>query len=157
MFKRLMGCVTCAAMAQGPAAQPAPGQTITRAGSVPSVAGPAETFTGLVRVTPLFAAAPELNASAGLVSFEAGARSAWHTHPAGQRLIVTSGVGLTQEWGGPIQEIKAGDVIWCPPGVKHWHGASPDAGMAHIAVTGVLNGKNVDWLEKVSDEQYLAR
>lgn len=158
MLRRLLGCVTCAAIAQGAAAQPAPaGQAITRAGSVPSVIGPAENFTGTVRVTPMFPASAEISASAGLVDFEPGARSAWHTHPAGQRLVVTAGVGLTQEWGKPIQEIKAGDVVVCPPGVKHWHGASPEAGMTHIALTGVLDGKNVQWLEKVSDEQYRAR
>ncbi|HKX41975.1 MAG TPA: cupin domain-containing protein [Burkholderiaceae bacterium] len=153
-----MGCLTCAAIAQGAAGEPSPaGQRITRAGSVQANPGPAEFFTGSVRVTPMFPATPDINASGGLVAFEPGARSAWHTHPAGQHLIVTSGIGLTQEWGKPVQEIRAGDVIWCPPGVKHWHGASPTAGMAHIAVTGMVNGKNVEWLEKVNDEQYLAR
>jgi len=85
------------------------------------------------------------------------ARTAWHTHPAGQHLIITSGVGWTQEWGGPIVEIRAGDVVWCPPGVKHWHGATPTTAVTHIALTGTVGGKNVDWLERVSDEQYRKR
>ena len=157
MFKRLMGCLTCAVMAQGVAAEPPAGQKISRAGSVPATQGPAEFFTGTVSVTPAFPATDGIQASGGHVTFQAGARSAWHTHPAGQHLLVTAGVGLTQEWGKPIQEIKAGDVIWCPPGIKHWHGASPESPMTHLAITGALNGKYVDWLEKVSDEQYRAR
>lgn len=96
-------------------------------------------------------------ASGALVTFEPGARSAWHTHPAAQRLYVVSGVGLTQERGKPVQAIRHGDVVWCPPGVKHWHGASPSTAMTHLAVTGTLDGKNVNWMEKVSDEQYNAR
>jgi quercetin dioxygenase-like cupin family protein len=92
--------------------------------------------------------------SGAYVTFEPGARSAWHTHPAGQHLIVTSGVGWTQEWGGPVTETRTGDVVWCPPGVKHWHGAKPTTAMTHVALTGTAGGKNVDWLEKVSDEQY---
>jgi quercetin dioxygenase-like cupin family protein len=91
------------------------------------------------------------------VTFEPGARSAWHTHPTGQHLIVTSGVGWTQEWSGPVVEIRAGDVVWCPPAVKHWHGATPTTAMTHIALTGTAGGKNADWLEKVSDEQYRKR
>jgi quercetin dioxygenase-like cupin family protein len=129
-------------------------QTISRAGSQPSTKGPADYFTGNVRVDPLFPANDSAHFSGSYVTFEPGARSAWHTHPAGQYLIVTAGVGLTQEWGGPIQVIKAGDVIWCPPGVKHWHGASPTTAMTHIAITGMVNGKNVEWMEKVTDEQY---
>lgn len=129
-------------------------QTISRAGSQPSVKGPAEYFTGNVRVDPLFAATDSAPFSGAYVTFEPGARSAWHIHPTGQRLLVTAGVGRTQEWGGPIEEIKAGDVIWCPPKVKHWHGASPTTAMTHIAITGTANGKNVEWLEKVTDEQY---
>lgn len=129
-------------------------QTITRAGSQPSVKGPIEYFTGNVRVDPLFPVNNEAHFSGAYVTFEPGARSAWHIHTAGQRLIVTAGVGYTQEWGGPIMEIRAGDVIWCPPGIKHWHGASPTTAMTHIALTGMLDGKNVEWLEKVSDEQY---
>jgi quercetin dioxygenase-like cupin family protein len=129
-------------------------QTITRAGSQPSVKGPAEYFTGNVRIDPLFPANDSSPFSGAYVTFEPGARSAWHVHPTGQHLIVAAGVGRTQEWGGPIEEIKAGDVIWCPPGVKHWHGASPTTAMTHIALTGTINGKNVDWMEKVTDEQY---
>jgi quercetin dioxygenase-like cupin family protein len=135
----------------------APAQQITRAGTQPSAAGPADFFTGRVRVDPVWPADGDITASGGLVTFEPGARSAWHTHPKGQRLVVVSGVGLTQEWGKPIQEIRPGDVVWCPPGVKHWHGAGPSAAMTHLAVTGTAEGKNVEWMEKVSDAQYTAR
>ena len=130
-------------------------QQITRAGSQGSSAGPSDYFTGRVRVEPVWQAEGGLNASGGMVSFEPGARSAWHTHPLGQRLVVMSGVGLTQAWGQPVQVIRAGDVISCPPGVKHWHGAAADTAMTHLAVTGTLDGKNVTWMEKVSDEQYV--
>jgi quercetin dioxygenase-like cupin family protein len=129
-------------------------QTIFRAGSQGSFNGPAEFFTGNVRVDPLFPANASAHFSGAYVTFEPGARSAWHTHPTGQHLIVTAGVGRTQAWGGPIEEIKAGDVIWCPPQVKHWHGASPTTAMTHIALTGTIDGKNVEWLEKVTDAQY---
>jgi quercetin dioxygenase-like cupin family protein len=129
-------------------------QTIFRAGSQPSAKGSAEYFTGNVRIDPLFPANDAAHFSGAYVTFEPGARSYWHIHPTGQHLLVTAGVGRTQEWGGPIQEIKAGDVIWCPPKIKHWHGASPTTAMTHIAITGTLNGKNVEWMEKVSDEQY---
>jgi len=129
-------------------------QQITRAGTQSSVAGPAETFVGKVRVDPLFPADTDVQASSAYVSFEPGARSAWHTHPAGQRLVVTSGVGLTQEWGKPAQQIHAGDVVVCPAGVKHWHGAAPHSAMTHLTVTGVADGRSVDWLEQVSDAQY---
>jgi quercetin dioxygenase-like cupin family protein len=129
-------------------------QTISRAGSQASIKGPAEFFTGNVRIDPLFPVNDAAHVSGAYVTFEPGARSAWHTHPTGQHLIVTAGVGRTQEWGGPIEEIKAGDVIWCPPQVKHWHGASPTTAMTHIAITGTTNGKNVEWMEKVTDEQY---
>lgn len=138
-------------------AQTAADQQITRAGSQPSVAGSDQFFTGRVRVDPVWPANANINASGGIVTFEPGARSAWHTHPAGQHLLVLSGVGLTQEWGKPIQEIRAGDTVWCPPGVKHWHGAAPTTAMSHVAVTGTVDGKNVNWMEKVSDEQYNAR
>src|SRR5687767_14991375 len=133
---------------------PAGSQTESVAGSRPATKGPAEYFTGNVRVDPLFAAKDTAPFSGAYVTFEPGARSAWHTHPAGQHLIVTSGVGWTQAWSGPVAEIRAGDVAWRPPGVKHWHGATPTAAMTHIALTGALGGKNVEWLEKVSDEQY---
>jgi len=131
-----------------------PSQIITRAGTQASIKGSAEYFTGTVRVDPLFAANDSAPFSGAYVTFEPGARSAWHIHPTGQRLLVTAGVGRTQKWGCPIEEIKAGDVIWCTPGVKHWHGASPTTAMTHIAITGTANGKNVEWLEKVTDEQY---
>ncbi|SAK85379.1 cupin 2 domain-containing protein [Caballeronia catudaia] len=132
-------------------------QEIVRAGSQPSVAGSDEYFVGQVRVQPVWPADASINASGGLVTFEAGARSAWHTHPAGQRLVVTSGSGLTQEWGKEVKQIRAGDVVWCPPDVKHWHGAAPNSAMTHLAVTGTVNGKNVSWMEKVTDEQYNGR
>ena len=129
-------------------------QTITRAGAQSSVKGPAEYFTGNVRIDPLFAAKDSAQFSGAYVTFEPGARSAWHIHPTGQHLLVTAGVGRTGEWEGSIEVIKAGDVIWCPPKIKHWHGASPTTAMTHIAITGTLNGKNVEWMEKVTDEQY---
>jgi 4-carboxymuconolactone decarboxylase len=133
-----------------------PSQTILRAGSQPSSKGPAEQFTGSVTVAPLFPADASAPYSGAYVTFEAGARSAWHTHPAGQRLVVTAGAGRTAEWGGRVREIKAGDVVWCPPGVKHWHGASPDNAMTHLALTGTVNNKAVEWMEKVTDAQYNA-
>ena len=111
-------------------------------------------FTGTVRVDPVFQVGDPARVSGGHVTFEPGARSAWHTHPLGQTLIVTSGLGWAQTEGGPIEEIRPGDVVWFPPGEKHWHGATPTTAMTHIAVTESLNGKNVDWMEKVSDEQY---
>jgi quercetin dioxygenase-like cupin family protein len=127
---------------------------IARAGSQASYKGPAQYFTGSVRVDPLFGAhAPSTTAGAA-VTFEPGARSAWHTHPAGQLLIVTAGVGRVQQWGGKVEEIRPGDVIWTPPGVKHWHGAAPATAMTHLAIQDSVAGKNVEWLDKVSDEQY---
>lgn len=138
-------------------AEPADRQQVRRAGSQPSQVGPADYFTGQVRVDPVWPADAGINTSGHQVTFEPGARSAWHTHPAGQRLVVMSGVGLTQEWGQPVQEIRPGDVVWCPPGIKHWHGATRTTAMTHLAVTGTLGGQNVEWLEKVSDEQYDAR
>jgi quercetin dioxygenase-like cupin family protein len=147
--------LTSAAFHMGEAAgQAQTSQTITRAGSHASAKGPGEYFTGNVRVDPLFAANESAPYSGGQVTFEPGARSNWHTHPTGQHLIVTAGVGLTQEWGRPVEEIRAGDVVWCPPGVKHWHGASPTTAMTHIAITGTTGGKNVEWMERVTDEQY---
>src|SRR3954466_14632585 len=120
---------------------------IIRRGSQPSRQGPEENFTGVVRVDPLFQA----NAPA---RFEPGARTAWHTHPLGQVLIVTAGTGRVQRWGDPVDEIRQGDVVWIPPGQKHWHGAAPNSSMAHIAIVEQLDGKAVDWMEKVSDAQY---
>src|SRR5215208_2502442 len=116
------------------------GVTITRSGSQPSAKGSAQSFTGSVRVDPLFATVEPSRVSGGYVTFEPGARSAWHTHPVGQRLLVMSGVGLTQEWGKPVEVIRAGDVVWCPPDVKHWHGASSTTAMTHLAVTGTEDG-----------------
>jgi quercetin dioxygenase-like cupin family protein len=132
-------------------------QSIARAGSQASVAGPAENFTGRVRVDPVWTPDERLNASGLWVTFEPGARSHWHTHPAGQRLVVVSGAGRVQQWGQPVQDIRPGDVVDCPPGVKHWHGAAPTTAMTHLAVVGVLDGKNVEWMEPVSDAQYHAR
>lgn len=129
-------------------------QAIAPNGSQYSSTGSADYFTGSVRIDPLFSATRQMPVSGAYVTFEPGARSAWHTHPAGQTLVVTAGIGLTQEWGGPIQTIRPGDVIQCPAGVKHWHGASPYAAMTHMAITGDVNGKNVEWLEKVTDSQY---
>jgi len=129
---------------------------LKRAGSQPSVKGPEEWFTGAVRIDPLNFPPEPARVSVASVTFEPGARTAWHTHPLGQTLIVTSGCGWTQCEGEPIVEIRAGDVIWCPPGHKHWHGATMTTAMTHIAVQEALNGKNVEWLEKVTDEQYQA-
>ncbi len=156
MTKTLLGIAVCAATPLAQAGDAAM-QQIARAGTQTSAAGPAENFTGRVRVDPLFPANNEIQASGAYVTFEPGARSAWHTHPAGQRLVVVSGVGLTQEWGKPVQEIRPGDVIVCPPGIKHWHGAAPTTAMTHLAVSGVLDGKAVEWMEKVTDDQYDAR
>jgi quercetin dioxygenase-like cupin family protein len=127
---------------------------ITRNGSQPSAAGPAEYFTGSVRVDPLFQAPDPARAAAASVTFEPGARTAWHTHPLGQTLIVTAGCGRARRWGGPIEEIRPGDVVRFAPGEKHWHGASPETAMTHIAIHERLDGKFVEWLEPVSDEQY---
>jgi quercetin dioxygenase-like cupin family protein len=128
--------------------------TVTRPGSQPSSVGSAENFTGTVRVDSRFQASAPARIGGGVVTFEPGARTAWHTHPLGQTLIVTAGFGLVQRWGDPAQEIRPGDVVWIPPGVKHWHGASATAGMSHIAIAEALDGKTVEWLEQVSDEQY---
>jgi len=128
--------------------------TITRAGSQPSRKGPTESFTGSVRIDPLFQPSAPSRTSGAYVTFEPGARTAWHTHPLGQTLLVTAGAGRVQRWGGPIEEIRPGDVVLIPPGEKHWHGAAPGTGMTHIAITEELDGKVVEWMEKVSDEQY---
>ncbi|UZN50296.1 cupin domain-containing protein [Cupriavidus cauae] len=162
MKRSLTRTALCAAALQAAVAgasepKAADGQRITRVGSQASAAGPAEYFTGRARIDPLWPAGDDIHASGAMVTFEPGARSAWHTHPAGQRLVVVSGVGLTQEWGKPVQGIRPGDVVWCPPGVKHWHGASPTTAMTHLAVSGTRDGKNVEWMEKVSDAQYQDR
>ena len=127
---------------------------IQRSGSQASGKGPAENFTGSVRIDPLFDPPSPARTFGALVTFEPGARTAWHTHPLGQTLIVTSGCGWTQCWGEPKEEIRPGDVVWCPPGVKHWHGATATTAMTHIALVERLDGKAVDWMEKVSDQQY---
>jgi len=129
---------------------------INRNGSQASVKGPADWFTGTVRIDPLFAPNDARRAGAATVTFEPGARTAWHTHPLGQTLIVTAGCGRVQREGGAIEEIRPGDVVWFPPGEKHWHGAGPTTAMTHIAIQEQLDGKVVDWMEQVSDEQYKA-
>ncbi|MBF7978330.1 MULTISPECIES: cupin domain-containing protein [Rahnella] len=151
-FGLILPLITFSVTAQVPPAS----VQIAAAGTQKPVTGPAENLTGHVRVDPLFGADKDISASGAYVTFEPGARSAWHTHPAGQRLIVTSGVGLTQQEGQPVQIIRAGDVVSCPPGVKHWHGAAPGSAMTHLAVTGMVQGKSVEWMEKVTDEQYHA-
>ena len=129
---------------------------IIRRGSQQSRRGPGENFTGVVRVDPFSQPAAPARASGALVTFEPGSRTAWHTHPLGQVLIVTAGTGRVQRWGDPVDEIRQGDVVWIPPGQKHWHGAAPNRSMAHIAIVEQLDGKAVDWMEKVSDAQYSA-
>ena len=130
---------------------------IKRSGSQASTKGPADYFTGTVRVDPLFQAGAPARVAGASVTFEPGARTAWHTHPVGQTLIVTVGLGRVQVWGGSIEEIRPGDVVWFPPGEKHWHGASPSAAMTHLAIQEQLDGKAVEWLEHVTDHQYLGR
>jgi quercetin dioxygenase-like cupin family protein len=129
---------------------------IKRAGSQPSVKGPAEWFTGTVRIDPLFSAPAPARAGGACVTFEPGARTAWHTHPLGQTLIVTAGSGVVQREGGPIEEIRPGDIVWFAPGEKHWHGASPTTAMTHIAIQEALDGKAVEWMDDVADAQYAA-
>jgi len=127
---------------------------ILRNGSQPSKQGPAEWFTGTVRIDPLFQPQAPARASGASVTFEPGARTHWHTHPLGQTLIVTAGCGRARRWGGPIEEIRPGDVVWFPPGEKHWHGAAPTTSMTHVAIAEQLDGKVVDWMEPVTDQQY---
>jgi quercetin dioxygenase-like cupin family protein len=127
---------------------------IHRIGDRPSTTGDAAYFTGSVRLDPLFSAREPARAMGASVTFEPGARTAWHTHPLGQTLIVTSGCGLVQRWGGPIERVRPGDVVWFPPGVKHWHGATATVAMTHIAIQEALDGRAVEWLEAVSEEQY---
>jgi quercetin dioxygenase-like cupin family protein len=129
--------------------------SIAKNGARPSQKGPADYFTGSVRIDPLFDPQGPARASSARVTFEPGARTAWHTHPAGQRLVVTAGLGWVQQSGGRTQEIRPGDVVWIPPGVKHWHGATPATAMTHIAVQEAVEGKVVEWMEHVTDEQYL--
>jgi quercetin dioxygenase-like cupin family protein len=130
---------------------------IKRSGSQPSAKGPGDWFTGAVRIDSPFQGSAPARVAGAIVTFEPGARTAWHTHPLGQTLIVASGSGRAQRAGGPIEEIRPGDVVWFEPGEKHWHGASPTTAMTHVAVQEQLDGKAVDWMEHVSDEQYLAQ
>jgi len=127
---------------------------IKRAGSQPSAKGPSDWFTGIVRIDPLIQAAEPARVQGASVTFEPGARTAWHAHPLGQTLIVTAGCGWAQRWDGPVEEIRPGDVVWIPPGEKHWHGAAPTTAMTHIAIQEKLDGQVVEWMEQVSDEQY---
>jgi quercetin dioxygenase-like cupin family protein len=130
---------------------------IKRSGSQHSRPGPSEYFTGDVRIAPLFEAPEPARGMGASVTFQPGGRTAWHTHPLGQTLIVVAGSGRAQRWGGPVEEIRPGDVVWFPPGEKHWHGASPTDAMTHIAIQEKQDGKGVEWMEKVSDEQYEPR
>lgn len=127
---------------------------IRRVGSRPSQAGSSEWFTGTVRIDPLLEPKEPSRVGAGLVTFEPGARTAWHTHPVGQHLIIVSGLGWVQRAGGPVEEVRPGDVVWFPPGIKHWHAASPTAAMSHIAIHEFQDGSPVTWMEHVTDEQY---
>jgi quercetin dioxygenase-like cupin family protein len=129
---------------------------VKRAGSQPSATGPADYFTGTVRIDPLFEREDPARAAGAVVTFEPRSRTAWHTHPLGQTLIVTAGCGRVQRWGGPIEELRPGDVVLIAPGEKHWHGASPTTAMTHVAIQERLDGRVVDWLEKVSEEEYNA-
>lgn len=147
-------CLAVPAFASAAEAPSPAHQVVAKAGAQTSAKGPAANFSGDVRVDPLLPADESTLFSAGQVTFQPGARSAWHIHPAGQYLIVLSGSGWTQEWGGQPVALHAGDAVWCPPGVKHWHGASRAASLVHVALSGSRDGQNVRWLEKVSDEQY---
>lgn len=135
-------------------AEPDKAVSVTRVGTNPSTAGSSSNFSGAVRVDSRFSATAPATVGGGTVTFEPGARTAWHIHPLGQTLIVTAGVGLVQNWDGEIQEIRPGDIAWIPPGVKHWHGATVTTGMSHIAISQTLDGKSVEWMEHVTDEQY---
>jgi quercetin dioxygenase-like cupin family protein len=149
-----LALAACALLASSASAQSDQAITVTRVGAQPSTMGPADRFTGSVRVDSRFRASAPARVGGGLVTFDPGARSAWHVHPLGQTLIVTAGVGLVQSWDGPAQEIRPGDVVWIPPGVKHWHGATATNGMSHIAIAEALDGEAVEWMEQVSEEQY---
>jgi len=140
--------------ANGAEADNGPSVHVTLLGTQASAIGPADYFTGAVRIDSPFTGSGMARVGGATVTFEPGARTAWHSHPLGQTLIVTAGSGLVQQWSGPIQEIHPGDTVWIPPGVKHWHGASARIGMSHIAIAESLDGKAVDWMEKVSDDQF---
>jgi len=152
------GVQSQAALDAGGGVVPAPGKDktmdIKRSGSQPSAKGPADYFSGTVRIDAPFKGSDDARVGGATVTFEPGARTAWHTHPLGQTLIVLSGAGLVQREGGPIEQIRPGDIVWFPPGEKHWHGAAPTTAMSHIAIAEALDGKVVDWMEKVTDDQY---
>lgn len=153
-MKTILAAAACLWFTASAVAQPTQELRISRSGSMPAAIGSAENFTGHVQVEQPFRAEPPGRAGGALVSFDPGARTAWHTHPLGQTLVVTQGLGRVQHWGGPVQEIRPGDVVWIPPGTRHWHGAAPASGMSHIAIAEQLDGKSVDWLEHVSEAQY---
>jgi quercetin dioxygenase-like cupin family protein len=153
-MKSLAMTVLSLSVAAAASAQSEHSLRVTRNGAQPSTRGPADNFTGAVRVDARFQADAPARVGGGLITFEPGARTAWHTHPLGQTLIVAQGVGLVQLWGGVVQDIRAGDVVWIPPDAKHWHGASATQGMAHHAIAEQLDGKAVEWMEHVSDTQY---
>jgi quercetin dioxygenase-like cupin family protein len=153
-MKFVVATVVSLSLFASASSEPSQAIKITRSASQPSRPGPSEYFTGSVRVDPLFDATAPSRVSGASVTFETGARTAWHTHPLGQTLIVTAGAGWVRQWDGPVQEIRPGDVVWIPPGQKHWHGATATSGMTHIAINEYLDGKNVEWMEKVADEQY---
>lgn len=156
-MKKLIEAISSAGLAASGALVEEPrGVQVTRAGSQSSMTGPANYFTGSVRIDAPFSGTGDARIGGATVSFAPGARTTWHTHPLGQTLIVTAGTGRVQHWGGPVQAIQAGDMVWIPPGVKHWHGAAPTSAMTHIAIAEALDGKVVDWLEQVSELQYQA-
>lgn len=156
-MKNLIAAVSTAGLIAGSALAEEPkGVQVTRVGSQASVAGPTSYFTGTVRIDAPFSSTGGARIGGATVTFEPGARTAWHTHPLGQTLIVTAGAGRVQHWDGPVQVIQAGDTVWIPPGVKHWHGAAPTTAMTHIAIAEAQEGKVVEWLEQVSEAQYKA-
>lgn len=154
-MKPLVPAVAALALGVSPAsAEEAQPVTVTSADAQPATLGSPDNFIGTVHVSSRFQREAPARIGGGTVTFEPGAHTAWHTHPLGQTLIVTAGSGLVQHWGGPMQAIRPGDVVWIPPGVKHWHGAGPKEGMTHIAISEALDGKSVEWMEKLSDAQY---
>lgn len=154
-MKNLIAAVSTAGLIVGAiGAEELSSVQVARVGTQASAIGPADFFSGTVRIDSPFKGSGQARISGATVTFEPGARTAWHTHPLGQTLIVTAGAGWVQQWGNPVQKIRAGDTVWIPPGVKHWHGASGTTAMSHIAIAEVLDGKVVEWMEKVSDDQY---
>ncbi|SDR44847.1 4-carboxymuconolactone decarboxylase [Rhizobiales bacterium GAS113] len=154
MVSLLVSAATLLLATSGASAQADEAVAVTRAAAQSPSMGAADHFTGTVMVASPFQRKAPARVGGGIVTFEPGARTAWHTHPLGQTLFVTAGVGLLQQWDGAIEEIRTGDIIWIPPGVKHWHGATPTSGMTHVAISEALDGKSVDWMEKVSNDQY---